>query len=212
MTVAPKMLPEAGERANSIRARVRNAVPPLELALKPHVSRIEGISCASANLRSAEVAERQAEGAAARLKGIGPLSIRTEYSETASPGTVITLWIVSEQAQVAIGADALGERGVRAEAVGARAADRLLAVLNSGAAVDSHLADNLIPLLALRGGIIRTEKITGHIRSNLYVCEKFLGVQFAVDEAQSVIRVGSEDGRALGGCGGGGIFEVPKVI
>ena len=76
-----------------------------------------------------------------------------------------------------------------AKDVGARAAERLLAILNSGAAVDSHLADNLIPLLALRGGAIRTEEITGHIRSNVYVCEKFLGVRFEVDDAQKVIRL-----------------------
>ena len=189
LTVSPKISPGAEEKANSIRSRIRNAVSPLELVRKPDVSRIDGISCASENLKRAEVAERQAEGAAARLKGVGPLSIRTEYAKTASPGTVITLWTVSEEGQVAFGADALGERGVRAEDVGARAADRLCAVVNSGAAVDSHLADNLIPLLALRGGSIRAEKISGHVRSNIYVCEKFLGVQFEVDEQQKAIRV-----------------------
>jgi RNA 3'-phosphate cyclase len=192
LTVLPKIRSGVEERTSLIRSRVRSAVSPLELALKPNVARIEGISCASENLKRAKVAERQAESAAAKLKGVGPVSIRTEYAHTASPGTIITLWAVSEEGRVSIGADALGERGVRAEDVGTRAADRLLAVLNSGAAVDSHLADNLIPLLALSSGSIRTEKITGHIRSNIYVCEKFLGVRFEVDEEQKVIRVGSQ--------------------
>jgi RNA 3'-terminal phosphate cyclase len=52
-----------------------------------------------------------------------------------------------------------------------------------------HLADNLIPLLALAGGQIRTVAITDHIRANIYVCEKFLDVWFKVDEAAAWIGV-----------------------
>jgi RNA 3'-phosphate cyclase len=189
LTVLPRIYPGAASRTDTIRFWIADTLSPLDLTARSDVSRIEGISCASESLKHAEVAERQAQGAAAGLKGVGPVSIRTEYAHTASPGTIITLWAVSEEGRVSIGADALGERGVRAENVGARAADRLLAVLNSGAAVDSHLADNLIPLLALSSGSIRTEKITGHIRSNIYVCEKFLGVRFEVDEEQRLIRV-----------------------
>jgi RNA 3'-terminal phosphate cyclase len=79
----------------------------------------------------------------------------------------------------------LGERGVRADKIGAMAARKLLKVVNSDAAVDHHLADNLIPLLALVGGTIKTDKITGHIRSNIYVCEQFLDVAFSIDENQN---------------------------
>ena len=46
----------------------------------------------------------------------------------------------------------LGERGVRADKIGAMAARKLLKVVNSDAAVDHHLQTNLIPLLALVGG------------------------------------------------------------
>lgn len=191
LTASPKIRVEAAERKNSLQLRVRHTFSPLELTVKPDLTRIDGVSCASANLKGADVAERQAEGAAARLKGVCPLSIKTEYSQTASPGTVITLWAVSKEGQVSIGADALGARGVRAEDIGARAADRLLSVMNSGAGADSHLADNLIPLLALTGGALRTEKITGHMRSGMYVCEKFLNVRFEVDDEQKLIRVGS---------------------
>ena len=53
-----------------------------------------------------------------------------------------------------------------------------------------HLADNLIPLLALVGGTIKTDKITGHIRSNIYVCEQFLDVAFSIDENQKRITTG----------------------
>ena len=86
-----------------------------------------------------------------------------------------------------MGADALGEKGRPAEDVGAAAASRLLNLLKSDAAVDSHLADNLIPLMALCGGELKSEKITDHIRSNIYVCEKFLGVGFRVKEKDNII-------------------------
>jgi len=102
---------------------------------------------------------------------------------------VITLWTINKQGKVFVGADALGERGLRAEKVGAKAAKKLLSVLDSETIVDCHLADNLIPLLALVGGEIKTDKITGHIRSNIYVCEKFLDVKFLINEEKNQIAV-----------------------
>jgi RNA 3'-terminal phosphate cyclase len=58
--------------------------------------------------------------------------------------------------------------------VGREAAGNLLAALQTEAVVDVHLTDNLIPLLALAGGGIRTVVITDHMRANVYVCERFL--------------------------------------
>jgi len=43
--------------------------------------------------------------------------------------------------------------------------------------------------LALVGGEIKTDKITGHIRSNIYVCEKFLDVKFLINEEKNQITV-----------------------
>jgi len=102
---------------------------------------------------------------------------------------VLTLWGVSPEDKALMGADALGERGLRAEKVGAAAAQNLLKILHSHAVINRHLADNLIPLLALVGGSIKTDKITGHIRSNIYVCEQFMDVIFTVDESNHRIEV-----------------------
>lgn len=118
-----------------------------------------------------------------------PTTVREEYQTTASPGSVITLWAEGPQGVTAIGADALGQRGVRAKSVGAAAAQRLIAVLESKAAVDHHLADDLIPLLALVGGVFKTDRIRGHILSNIYVCEQFLGARFTVDSDRNLIAV-----------------------
>ena len=139
-------------------------------------------------MKSADVAKRQATGAKEKIGSFYPVNIEEEYEQTASVGTIITLWTVCKQGKVAIGADALGERGKRAETVGATTAEKLLGVLNSDAVADSHLADNIIPLLALVGGRIKTETITEHIRSNIYVCETFLGTRFKVDKKQNLIE------------------------
>jgi RNA 3'-phosphate cyclase len=171
-------------------AHLGNSVSAIDLTGKTAPIRIEGISCASSRLKAAGVAKRQAEGAAKLIGSRFALKIDSKYQDTASPGTVITLWTVSKEGQACVGADALGERGVRAEKIGAMAARKLLEVLNSDAAVDPHLADNLIPLLALVGGTIKTNKITEHIRSNIYVCEQFLDVAFSIDENQKRITTG----------------------
>jgi len=148
---------------------------PLELDKRQPIDKIKGISAASSSLRHAEVAERQARAAKKKLSGHFPVKIMHDYQETKSPGTVITLWAGG------IGSDALGAPRKRSEAVGAEAAGEMLYTLLTDAAVDNHLADNLIPLLGLVGGRIRTDDITSHIKTNIEVCEKF-GMKFSVDD------------------------------
>ena len=166
----------------SIKPRENPDFSPIDLTVKPEITKIKGISSASNELRAADVAHRQAKSAKKKLSTLDiPVKIVEEYTKTKSIGTVITLWMDN------LGADFLGERRKRAEGVGAEAGANLLLLLCSDGVVDSHLADNLIPLLALYGGKIKTDKITNHIRSNIYVCEKFLDVKFEIDEEKNII-------------------------
>ena len=189
LTIIPRLRRNAHQDCDDFLAQVKNRIAPVQFRMPPELDHIEGRSVASFKLKAAGVAERQAEGAARVFGDRYHLRIDREYCHSASVGTVITLWAVSRQGVVFMGADALGEKGRRAEDVGAAAAGRLLNALRSGAAVDRHLADNLIPLMALCGGEIKTEEISGHIRSNIDVCEKFLEVKFRVDEAQNTVTV-----------------------
>ncbi len=156
---------------------------PLELGERGEIMGIRGISHASSFLKEARVAERQKEGAREILKKRFPypVEIGSEYSQTLSPGSGITLWAEAAKG-VLLGADALGERGKAAELVGASAAHGLIGEIESGAAVDSHLADNLIPWLALAGGRMRISSLTLHTRTNIWVCERFLGKVFALKD------------------------------
>jgi RNA 3'-phosphate cyclase len=189
LRIRPRAVPPRAGPGEDFLSALRPRLRRLDLATRLEPTRIEGVSAASIHLAAARVAERQAESAAAALGGALPVDIRTQYGRAASPGSVITLWAVDSAGRALLGADALGERGKPAEAVGRQAAGRLAQVLGSGAVVDAHLADNLIGLLALCGGALKTESITGHIRSGIYVCERFLGVRFDVDEAGGRVGV-----------------------
>jgi RNA 3'-terminal phosphate cyclase (GTP) len=196
LSIRPKLSSSRFRRPGDFLAALRSRFPGVDLGTRPVSAAVHGISAASSNLAKARVAERQAQAVRAELPAGIPLEIREEYGPSASPGTVVTLWATDSTGRAFAGGDALGEKGKPAEAVGREAAEKLLHVLNSAAAVDVHLADNLIPLLALRGGRIRTERITDHIRSGIYVCEKFLDVRFEVDEGEGLICV--EEGRSAG--------------
>lgn len=160
-------------RARFYRPRIRG---PLRLEERGELRGIQGLSVAAAALKEARVAERQAQAAYAVLREALPdvgLHVETRYVETASPGSAVVLWARFEQ--TILGADELGERGVRAEVVGRRAAERLLAEIDSGATLDVHMADQIIPWIALYGGAFRCREHTDHVRINLYVVEALVG-------------------------------------
>jgi len=80
------------------------------------------------------------------------------------------------------GFDALGARGKPAEKVADEAADAFLIFRDRRAAVDRHLADQIVLYLARAQGasLIITPEITLHLLTNLWVIERFLGPCFEV--------------------------------
>ena len=151
------------------------------LTEKGEVTNIGGISHASLDLSQKKVAERQSDSALEHLRkkfGVEP-EIDISYSETYSTGSGITLWINTEKS--ILGSDSLGERGRRAEDVGLSAAKKLIEDFERGA-VDSHMADQLIPYLGIVGGKIKVPEMTGHCRTNIWATEKFLDVKFSVTD------------------------------
>lgn len=179
--------PKGGGRLVATLAGTGRVPPPFDLDRPARVEGVGGKSHAAASLRAGDVAERQARAAERELAALGiPVRIETEYAQTACPGSGIVLW--TEGSTPPLGASALGRRGKRAEAVGAEAARDLLREIRAGAAVDLHLADQLIPFLAVAGGRLRTSRISGHTRSNLYVAERILGTRFVVQDEEGRIE------------------------
>ncbi|MFH0715070.1 MAG: RNA 3'-terminal phosphate cyclase [Candidatus Diapherotrites archaeon] len=95
-----------------------------------------------------------------------------------------------------LSATALGERGKSALKVGEECARALLEQISFGAPCDVHLADQLIPFMAVADGFSSIEcKISQHLLDNVKVCESFLPVKFEVkgllDEKGEVSVTGS---------------------
>ena len=129
------------------------------------------------------VAERQAASAEQMIRqslGI-EVTIETEsYSKKddphLGPGSGIVLW-ADDANGTRLGADSLGDRGVRAEEVGAKAAKQLVSEISTGKAIDSHLADMIVPYLAVAKGKskIGISQVTSHLTTNLWTIERILG-------------------------------------
>lgn len=165
---------------------------PLDLTRQGLLLQIRGVSHSSLDLEPIKVADRQAENAELLLSDMKvPVSINRHYSKSLSTGSGITLWALfatdDEGTPNIIAGDALGERGKNSKEVGKEAVENLRKELSSGAAVDKYLADQLIPLLALTKGEMKTSEITNHLKSNIYVAEKFLDVKFEIEG--NIIRV-----------------------
>ena len=159
--------------------------------------RIKGIINASLSLQKRNVAERISETTKMILNKYNcPVDIDIQYSDSLSDGTGIVLWSMHSDNEeldmnnpVILGADKLGELHISAEDVARDCIRTLTEEIKSGAAADKHLTDNLIPILGIVGGKIKTSEITKHALANIYVTEKFLGVKFIINKNEiSVVK------------------------
>jgi RNA 3'-terminal phosphate cyclase (ATP) len=133
------------------------------------------------------VAARQAESAEQALAQAGfSAQIYHEAVRLPSMGSGITLWRGYK------GASCLGERGVPAEKVGKRAAEELILELMSAAAVDVHLADQLIPYLGLAGGCYTVREISLHAQTNIWTAAHFLDRRIEIKEEKGIFRIESD--------------------
>jgi RNA 3'-terminal phosphate cyclase (ATP)/RNA 3'-terminal phosphate cyclase (GTP) len=138
-------------------------------------------SGASMNLKERKVAERQVAGAGEVLEELNlPFEERSTYYRTLSPGSNICLVLQCEN--TVLGFDGLGEVGKKAEDVGREAALGLLEEIGSGACLDRHMSDQILPFMALGDGegSFTASCITDHCRTNMWVIEKFVRGKFKV--------------------------------
>lgn len=134
-----------------------------------------------------EVALNTASAARTELS-YGPQASGIEIEEKISSETERNtigcgLDLVAKFEHTVMAANSLGKKGKPALEVGREAAQKLLKELNSGAAVDGHLADQLIPFMAIADGFseFTCSSLSEHTLTNIFVTEKMLGVRFKVD-------------------------------
>ncbi len=168
-------------RARLVHAK---AIAPLRAVEPGNLVAVTGES-GTGNLPLA-IAERQKEAALAKmhpvLLGSG---LRADLRAVSVPakgqGTFVFLSAESEGAVA--GFCALGARGKSAEKVGEEAADAFLDHAASGAALDPHLADQLVPYLAMSGGesVFTTSRVTRHLLTNLWAVGLFRPFRYDVE-------------------------------
>jgi len=168
------------------RAAVQPAAwAPCELLTRPERPRIRARVVLARLPR--QVAEREAAVLRSRL-GLSADAIAIDEVAAASPGNVVMLHL--QLGQVTEVVTAVGERGLPAEAVAARAAGAAEALLGANVPVGEHLADQLlIPMALAGGGTFRTVRPSQHTTTNAWVIERFLPVAFTMVEDGAACRI-----------------------
>ena len=179
-----------GEATLTVRPTRKLQAIRLEKAEKTRT--VRGISVCTF-LADRRVAERQAKAATETLAQKGysaEIQIENDTSNSMQKGSSIALWSETD-ANVIVGADAIGELKKTAEAVGKEAAEKLVAELSAEASVDIHLADMLIPYVALTKSFSAylARDLSEHLEANIWLTEKMLGVHFNVNKTGFLYRI-----------------------
>ncbi|MBI5603159.1 MAG: RNA 3'-phosphate cyclase [Deltaproteobacteria bacterium] len=145
--------------------------------------------CASSHLPE-HIREREKQQVEELLS---PKALQAHYEliEGPSPGQGNIVFIAAGGGPGYAGFSSLGQRGKRAEQVAGEAVDSLLAFMESGASVEAHLADQLVPYLALAQGPseILVQRISSHLKTNLWVVRQFCQVNITLSEEGMVGRL-----------------------
>ena len=151
----------------------------LMLETSPPGGSLVGFSAVSRLPRS--IAERQRRRAEERLAtaGLAAHIALVEDATALGPGTCVFLATPGRS-----GFSALGRRGLPAEAVADTAVDALLAHRASGAALDDHLADQVVPFLALGAApsTFTCPTLSSHLRTLVWVVDAFLPGRITLEE------------------------------
>jgi RNA 3'-terminal phosphate cyclase (ATP) len=153
---------------------------------------VKGVSVCTF-LADRKVAERQADAARALLKSAGLLpkiEVVDDVSNPLQKGSSLVLWAETDSGAL-LGGDAIGELGKPSEKVGREAANNLLRELATRATVDSHLADMLVPYVALAQGnsAYLSGFMTEHLDTNIWLAEKILGTKFQVTRVENLYKI-----------------------
>ena len=165
---------------------------PIRLTDRGLLKRIRGLSALS-NLPR-HVAERQKDQAMKRIQK--ELKMDAEINilyDAPSNGPGSFLFLLAEYEKTIAGFSSLGQRGKPAEKVADETVDDLKDYLSSEGCIDPHLADQLVPFMALTKGnsSFITTRITNHLLTNLWIISHFLEVK--VEQQGEIGKTGRVD-------------------
>ncbi len=135
------------------------------------------------------VVSRMKHSALKKLIDLPSVRIDSDLRKGTSTGAGIVLAARCEN--TILGESALGERGVRAERLGEDCAADLIETVRSGATVDEHMLDQILPYLALADGqsTVVAEELTMHAETNMRVIERLLGRKFETTNRNGLVEI-----------------------
>lgn len=165
---------------------------PIRLENFGDLVNVSGVSVCTF-LADRKVAERQANAAIEILRQKGysaEIQIVNDSSNPIQKGSSIVLWAKTDN-DVIVGADAIGELRKTSEDVGKEVAEKISAELTNHPTVDVHLADMLIPFMALssESSVYLVRNISDHVEANIWLVEKMLNVRFKIEKIGALYRV-----------------------
>ncbi|MCX8170723.1 MAG: RNA 3'-terminal phosphate cyclase [Candidatus Bathyarchaeota archaeon] len=175
-----------------LRVQPCRELKPIRLEEFGEIINVGGVSVCTF-LADRRVAERQAKEAARLLqtRGLTPkIQVINDFSNPLQRGSSLVLWVETDKGAL-LGSDSIGEIGKTSEAVAQEAVTSLLEELNAKATVDIHMADMLVPYVALAKGesVYLTRVISDHLESNIWLAEEILGVKFHIEKLNTLYRV-----------------------
>jgi RNA 3'-terminal phosphate cyclase (ATP) len=111
-----------------------------------------------------------------------------EVTDSDGPGSCVMIRLCSSDRITVF--TAFGQRGKPSHKVISEVVDLAKDFLDSGAAVDRFLADQLLIYMAIsKGGCLTANQLTAHLTTNMEIIKKFLDVNFHVDKQDENYKV-----------------------
>jgi RNA 3'-terminal phosphate cyclase (ATP) len=170
---------------------VRDRLRAVNLA-QTSPEKLWGIALCS-HLQQRQVSHRMSTAAQDVLVKHGySAAIECLYEDTAlQPGAALALF--ADCADARLGADMAGTPRRTSETIGRTVARHLVGEIQSGATLDRHAADQIIPFASLASGQteFRVAAITDHMESNAWLAREFLGAEISFQgQAVAISGVG----------------------
>jgi len=174
----PGFFPTGGGRITALVEP--SQLGPLELEERGEVKFRRALA-QSAGLPPA-VADRELRVAKDRLGLSKDSLVRKDWDESFGPGNAFSVHLGFQNVTAVF--TGFGERGIRAEEVAEQAIGPSLRYVETKAAVDERLCDQLLlPMAIGRGGVFTTSEPTSHTTTQVETLKMFLGGEVEIDTA-----------------------------
>lgn len=176
----------------TLKVQPTEKLSPLRLEEFGTIEELRGVSVCTF-LADRKVAERQANAANKYLAAHGheaKIQVINDMSNPLQKGSSLVLWVKTSTGAL-LGGDAIGELRKPSEVVGREAAENLFKEIKPQPTVDAHLADMLVPYVALADekSTYLTRTITEHLDTNIWLTQKILSVKFEVSKTKNLYRI-----------------------